>query len=473
MKRVFLIVNVIILILISAIWGMRFFSEKENLYSTKNKEALKHYKAGVNYTMMYYVPEARKEFALAIKKDPNFPLPYIFQIMMSRGLKGSNIPDYYKKIAVPQKNWTEFEKEFTSIFLEYTAKREKIKGDRKFAKRIENFIDKYADRIEIYPIILPMYQTAIGDTNKLIKYYEYLHEKFPNNTQIINRLGYLYLQKKEYKKAENAFKKYIFIEPDNANPYDSIADLYYTQGNYKKAIENYQKALSIKPDFPNSKIKLALCYIFTGKLKLAEKKLNEILELKNTIPYLTFSAYNIKAILYLLEGETEKIKELYQSFNPPKDYFCFKLPIQAFYGYSIKDKNLLSKAIENSEKCPHFIRQLIAPLKIPLLIWLGKENQAEKLIQSILQKINDLTYDRKVFYINLIADYYLEKKEYSKIEKLLPYLNEKDKAYLELLMAKSQNNKEKCKEFAKKLLQYYNEADENFYKKKEALKCLK
>ncbi len=447
--------------------------EKKPLYSTTNLEALTHYKSGINYTLMYYIKEAKKEFEIAIKQDPSFPLPYLYQIAISMGPKEGKIAEYYKKIAVPQKNWTDFEKEFISIFMEFTSKRDKLKGNKIFAEKLEKFINKYANRVEIYPVILPMYQSVIGDKNKLIEYYNYLHEKYPNNTQVLNRLGYLYLEKRDYKNAENCFKKYIFIEPNNANPYDSIADLYFTLGDYEKAIKNYEKALKIKPDFYNSKIKLALCNIYTGKLNLAEKMINELSRWEPENPFLSYASYSIKALIYSFGGEKEKMKNLYLNFNPPPKYSCFKIPISAAYAILQKDKKLLSESLKKSSNCYKFIKEMVNPLKIQLLIWENKEGEAEKLINSTLKKFSKLSYDKRIMNMRIIANYYIGLKKYDKIQPFLQYLNKEDKIYFKMLIAKSKNDRKKCHEFAKKLLQYYNESDNNFFKKKEALECLK
>ena len=474
MKRKSFAISVLIISLaFISYWGIQKFGKKEILYSTKSQKALTHYKSGVNFTLMYYIKEAKREFNLSIKEDPNFPLPYIYLISLSMGPKEGKIAEYYKKIAVPKQEWTNFEKEFTSIFMEFTSKRENIKGDKKFAKKLENFINRYADKVEIYPIVLPMYQRVVGDKNKLIEYYSYLHQKFPNNTQILNRLGYLYLEKRDYKNAENCFKKYIFIEPENANPYDSIADLYFSLGDYKKAAEKYKKALEIKPDFFNSQIKISFCYVYMGKLKLAEKILDKIGKHPSEIPYLKYSVYPLKAYVYYSERNIGKLKQLHENFNPPEKYRCFKVPVSVNYAILTKNKKLLSKALKEAEKCHQFIKDMVMPLKILELQWEGNYKEAEKLINNSLKNFNRLLYDKKIIFAHIITNYYISTKQYGKIKPILKYLKPEDKIYIEFLIAKARKNDKLCKEFAKKLLEYYNESDDNFYKKKEALECLK
>ncbi len=472
-KKGFLIFISITVLLLIVLVVVKALGGKKPIYSVKNKEALIHYKKGVNYAMKYYLNDAKKEFQLAVKLDPSFPLPYIYLISLSSGFKEGKIASYYKKIAVPQKSWSDFEKEFVSIFLEAAAKRDKLRGDVKFAKKLQDFINRYADRVEIYPILLPMYQKAIGDRDKLIKYYTYLHHKYPNNTQILNSLGYLYLGKGDYKNAENCFKKYKFIAPDNANPYDSIADLYFSLGDYKKAIVNYRKAIEIKPDFYNSKVKLALCYIYTGRLKKAQEIINLIEGDSKGIPYLKYLVYPLRSFVYYSSRDLERLKQLYESFKPDKRYACFKVLISVNYAIMVKDKKLLSQSVKEGEHCYKMIRDMVMPLKILALGWEGKDREAEKLIQKTLKNFKSLLYDKRLIYAQVITNYYISKKKYEKIKPFLKYLKDGDRCYAEFLIAKAKGDKKDCIRFAKKLVEYYNESDDNFYKKKEAMECLK
>ncbi len=470
MKKVLIISTILCFLIL----GTKFYinySNKENLYSTTNKVAISHYEKGVKYSLMFYAADARKEFKKSIECDPHFPLPYIYLIMLSMEKSGKGITNYYKKIAVPGKNWTEFEKAIVSLFLEFTGKREKIRGNKKFAKKVRDTIEKYANHVEIYPILLPMYQLAIGDQDNLLKYFEYLHKKFPNNTQIINRLGYMYLQKRNYKKAEYYFKEYIFVEPENANPYDSIADLYYSIGEFEKAAGYYKKALSIKPDFFNSRIKLSLCYIFTGKLKKAVKNLELIEKSENNIRVLNNIVLSLKGLAYFLGENGEELKKLYNE-NKNRNT-CFILPLKIYYSIYFKKQKNLDETLKLSQNCPKFIKEMTFQSKLINLMWSGKKIEAEKLCNYIIKRFPDFTYDKKIIYGFTAVKYLISQRNYKKALDFSTQFKEREKTYIQFLIAKKRNDKKKCLEFAKKLIQYYNDSDKNFYIKKEALECLK
>lgn len=64
----------------------------------------------------------------------------------------------------------------------------------------------------------------------------------------INDIGFKLLEKKQFKKASEAFKLNIKNHPENFGVYDSMGDFYVAIGNTKKAIENYKKSVSLNID---------------------------------------------------------------------------------------------------------------------------------------------------------------------------------------------------------------------------------
>jgi tetratricopeptide (TPR) repeat protein len=56
----------------------------------------------------------------------------------------------------------------------------------------------------------------------------------------------------DYSKAVEHFKKYIALNPDEANPVDSLAEAYFWMGAMDDATATYKEALKIKPDFESS-----------------------------------------------------------------------------------------------------------------------------------------------------------------------------------------------------------------------------
>ena len=72
---------------------------------------------------------------------------------------------------------------------------------------------------------------------------------------MLNGLGYEFLQQKHYAKAGSFFKMNMDNYPNSYNVFDSYGDYFVAIGDKQKAIENFKKALSIKEN-PESRKKL-------------------------------------------------------------------------------------------------------------------------------------------------------------------------------------------------------------------------
>jgi predicted alpha/beta superfamily hydrolase len=68
----------------------------------------------------------------------------------------------------------------------------------------------------------------------------------PPPEELVNLLGYDFLNKKKFDAAEMFFKKNISNYPQSSNVFYSMGFYYETKGDKLKAVENYTKALSIK-----------------------------------------------------------------------------------------------------------------------------------------------------------------------------------------------------------------------------------
>lgn len=72
---------------------------------------------------------------------------------------------------------------------------------------------------------------------------------------MVNAMGYEFLQQKQYTKAGKFFKMNVANYPESNNVYDSYGDYFLAIGDKAKAIEYFKKALSVKEN-PESRKKL-------------------------------------------------------------------------------------------------------------------------------------------------------------------------------------------------------------------------
>lgn len=112
-------------------------------------------------------------------------------------------------------------------------------------------IKKAIDAIEGY-YLLKMYDEALAEIKNLFKidrdnlfghYYE----------------GLIYLDKKDYRRAQQPFLKILKLKPDMAEAWVHLAFIYRRTESLEKAIETIKKALSIDPDLAIANYNIA-CY---------------------------------------------------------------------------------------------------------------------------------------------------------------------------------------------------------------------
>ena len=79
-----------------------------------------------------------------------------------------------------------------------------------------------------------------------------------------NQLGYALRTIGDYCGAEEAFKKYTALIPNQPNPYDSYAELLMKMGRFEESVSMYERALTIDPHFVASHVGICNNRIFMG-----------------------------------------------------------------------------------------------------------------------------------------------------------------------------------------------------------------
>jgi tetratricopeptide (TPR) repeat protein len=95
-----------------------------------------------------------------------------------------------------------------------------------------------------------------------VEHYRKATEIAPKYSPAYNVLGYAYRQQGDYANAEQAFKKYIDLIPNDPNPYDSYAELLLKMGRFDESQEQYHKALTIDPHFVPSHFGLSAALLY-------------------------------------------------------------------------------------------------------------------------------------------------------------------------------------------------------------------
>jgi tetratricopeptide (TPR) repeat protein len=137
----------------------------------------------------------------------------------------------------------------------------------------------YNKLVEAYPgdkrahMILGNFHFALQEYELALESLERATEIDPEYAPPYNMIGYAQRLLGNDAAAEQAFKKYIELIPDEPNPYDSYAEFLMRVGRFDESIDYYRKALEIEPHFVPSYVGIAHNQMLEGDFDAARSTL--------------------------------------------------------------------------------------------------------------------------------------------------------------------------------------------------------
>lgn len=229
---------------VAAAMAFMFRRSDERPWSTSSVEALQQFEAGLAAERKLYVPEARRHFEKAAAIDPGFT---IAQVKLMQ----------YKQSPAPE--WREsFRKLLHDAASRPLTDRERLMVDVSMA-RLERDREKVVALVDNYLDDHPRDSYALSlrcgdawernDFTAAERCYDRLLEVDANFVLAQNNLGYIAMAQNRFDDAEEAFKMYRYIAPDQANPHDSLGELYTITGRYAEAQQELRRAIEVRNDF--------------------------------------------------------------------------------------------------------------------------------------------------------------------------------------------------------------------------------
>jgi tetratricopeptide (TPR) repeat protein len=87
---------------------------------------------------------------------------------------------------------------------------------------------------------------------------------FPDYPAALNELGYAYAFSGNFEKASALMERYVQLQPDQPNPYDSYGEILRAAGQYDAALDKYRMAIRVDPTF-GSEFGVADTYAVMGR----------------------------------------------------------------------------------------------------------------------------------------------------------------------------------------------------------------
>ncbi|MCK4585436.1 tetratricopeptide repeat protein, partial [candidate division WOR-3 bacterium] len=206
-------------------------AQKEEIpITTSSEEALKLFLEGREKWENIEIAAAALLFDQAIQKDPEFAMAYLYR---SQSGGGFNIfrQNLEKAVSLVDKV-SEGEKH---LILYSQAQAD---GDgAKQKEHLDQLLKLFPNDKRVQTLAGSYFQYVLDDRETAIKHLKKATDLDKKYAPTYNNLGYAQSALGNYEAAEEAFKTYINLIPDNPNPYDSYAELLLKIGKYDESIE--------------------------------------------------------------------------------------------------------------------------------------------------------------------------------------------------------------------------------------------
>jgi tetratricopeptide (TPR) repeat protein len=236
--------------------------------TTASEEARKEYLAGRDLQEKLRITESIAHFDKAISLDPNFALAELNRANVSPTAK--EFFDHLNKAVTLSAKASDGER----MLIQATEAGANA-NPTKQKEILEQLVAAYPNDERAH-FNLGGYYFGQQDFAQAITHYKKATEIAPDYSTAYNILGYAYRQNEAYSDAENAFKRYIELIPNDPNPYDSYAELLLKMGRFDEAITQYNKALAIDANFLNSHFGIAAALAYEGKASEANAELQKM-----------------------------------------------------------------------------------------------------------------------------------------------------------------------------------------------------
>ena len=235
--------------------------------TTSSEDAKKEYLQGRDLAERLLGQNSIQHFENAVAKDSNFAMAY-FQLAQVAPTTKAFFANMNKAKALTDKA-SEGER---LMILGFEAN---MNGDP--TKRGEY----YEKLVTLFPqderahAVLGNHYYALQNYTKAVEHYGEATKIDSTFAPAYNMLGYGNWFMGDFAAAEEAFKKYIELMPNDPNPYDSYAELLMKLGRFDESVAQYEKALAQDPHFFSAHRGIAADLMFKGKPDEAKAQLQK------------------------------------------------------------------------------------------------------------------------------------------------------------------------------------------------------
>jgi len=257
------------LVAIGTIIGCGGTERDEVPITTTSAEARQHYIEGRGLQERLRYDAAMESFEKALNADPDFALAHLRVAMAA---PDSRYMFEHLNAALRQKDKvSEGEQLLIEVFEMVTS------GDTEGQRLVlEELIEMYPKDVRVHADLANLYY-GTQQYEKAIELYDLIRSLDPDYSGAYNMAGYTYRALGELDKAEDAFRQYIEMIPDDPNPYDSYAELLLKQGQFDSSLAYYSRAITVDSSFYPSYGGVATNLVLLGDYEAAKETIRKLL----------------------------------------------------------------------------------------------------------------------------------------------------------------------------------------------------
>ncbi len=269
--------------------------------TSNSMEAYRYYLEGVENVQRYLFEPARQSLEKAVELDPELAMAYFY------------LAGCYSRLEFYEARNEAIER--AKALSHKTTERERLRIEASYASFIsgdeeqhfsllQKTIQKFPREKTIYRQ-LGVYYNHRKIHDKAIEMFNTALELDPNYSEIHNHLGYSYGEIGNFEKSLEHLKKYVFLNPGDPNPLDSLAEGYFLMGRLDEAIAKNKEALEVESDFYWAPIKIGYFHALKEDFPGAMKWLDKYISIAPS-PGLKRVGYFHKGIYHYLLGSLEE-----------------------------------------------------------------------------------------------------------------------------------------------------------------------
>lgn len=273
---------------------------KEERITTRSAEARQAYEEGVRQLQLFYYPEARQSFERAIKADSGFALAWARVGELDLQVHGANeARKSLEHAAAHASDASRYEQLFIRAQL-YRATYDLTSA----ARVVDSLITLYPDEHEPYFLRGILYEYA-KDLESALRMYQRAVEVDTGFAKGVMQLGYTYSTLGKNDEALANMQRYVQMAPGAADPHASYGDLLMRVGRYNEAYEQYKVSLTMKPDYWYAFNQIGRIYLIRGRLIDARGQFTQAVRVLG-LPE------RIERSLHIIDGDIEYARGHYQ-----------------------------------------------------------------------------------------------------------------------------------------------------------------